>query len=105
MACSASTAPIDTVVAHCILSNGAAEMQGGRRRPRARYRSCAWKDAPEPQGLVARPRHDGLPIWGHREVHHTITVARQNAYIRHAGVLPQHDLVLRIAMCADNLVN
>ncbi len=48
---------------------------------------------------------DGLAVWGDRQVEHSKSVASQRGQLAHGWVLPDHDLVLRVAVGADNLVH
>ena len=62
------------------------------------------KHVPEPQRLVPGARDDDTAIGAHGQVEDSVGVAREAHDLRHAGVLPHDNLVLRVAVRADDLV-
>ena len=59
------------------------------------------KDVPEAEGFVAGAGDDGATVGAHAEVQHAVSVARERDDLRHAGVLPDIDGVLGVAVGAD----
>ena len=62
------------------------------------------EDLPEAEGLVPRCRCDGVAVGALRHVQDPGGVAPQLRHLRHAGVLPQAQLVLAEAMGAQQLL-
>lgn len=62
---------------------------------------CFAENAPEPESFVSGARHDGLSVRGHSEVKDTIGMSCQLGHLHQAGVLPDEDLILRVAVSAD----
>lgn len=62
------------------------------------------EDFPKPQRLVSGSRDDRLAIRAHRQVEHTERMAGQGDDLLHAGIFPDHDLVLAVAVRANDLV-
>ena len=54
---------------------------------------------PEPERLIASTRDYYLAIGTHCKVKYTVCMPRQGYYLLHAGVLPDDDLILTVAMC------
>jgi hypothetical protein len=52
-----------------------------------------------------RTRHDRLPVWRHCQVQHPHGVPRQHGHLLHGWVPPHDDLVLAVAVRADQLVH
>lgn len=71
-------------------------------------------DVPESQCLIASTRHYGLSIGTHGKVQHPtiwvsntslpVRVTRQGRHSLHLSTLPQHDLILAVAVSADDFV-
>lgn len=59
---------------------------------------------PEAQSLITSTSDDGLAIWAHSKVQDTVGVSGERNDLLHVGVLPDHDLVLAVAMRGHNLV-
>lgn len=53
---------------------------------------------PEPEGFIARPRHDIFTIRRHSQVQHTRGVAGQSLDLLHGGEAPQTNLILAVAV-------
>ena len=68
------------------------------------WRTWAREDVPETKGLVPRPCHDGAAIRVHGQVQHTMRVTDQRGNSLQLGIGPYIDLVLRVAMGADDLM-
>lgn len=60
---------------------------------------------PETQRLVASPRYNRAPVGVHCEVENSMRVADQRSHPLQLRVAPNIDLVLRIPVCAHNLVH
>lgn len=61
-------------------------------------------DLPETESLVTGTSHNGLTVRAHGEIQNTERVAGQGNNLLHARVLPDYDLVLTVAVGADDLV-
>ena len=59
---------------------------------------ASWKAVPETQSLVSRASDAHSAIWTHGQVENSVCVACERNNLRHAWVLPDHDLVLRVAV-------
>lgn len=59
---------------------------------------------PEAESLIAGTGDNDLAVGAHGEIEHTIRVARERDNLAHAGILPDDDLVLAVAVRRDNLI-
>lgn len=67
---------------------------------------CSWwfaKDTPEAQCLISTSRHDAGAIRAGCHVQHPALVPSQLTNLDQAGILPQTELVLAVAVAAENL--
>ena len=53
---------------------------------------------PEPESFVPSARHDALSVRRHGQVENTVAVAGQLGHLGEAGIFPDQDLVLRVAV-------
>lgn len=58
-----------------------------------------FKGVPEPERLIASARDYDLAIRTHCKVKYTVCMPRQGYHLLHAGVFPDNDLILTVAMC------
>ena len=58
---------------------------------------------PEPESFVPGARHDALTVRRHGEIENTVAVAGQLGHLGQAGIFPDKDLVLRVAVGRDQL--
>ena len=63
------------------------------------------EDVPEPQRLIPGARDHRLTVGRYREVQHPQRVPRQRRQLGHRGIPPHDDLVLRVPVRADQLVD
>ena len=66
-------------------------------------RSSLAKDAPKPERLITGAGNDGFTVGRHGQVEDAIRVARQLSHLRQTRVLPNQNLILRVAVGADQL--
>jgi hypothetical protein len=59
---------------------------------------------PEAKCFIASTSYNDLTVWAHGKVEHSIGVSGERNDLLHAGVLPDNDLVLGVAVCRDNFV-
>ena len=62
------------------------------------------KNIPKPQRLIPSPSNHYSPIRAHGQIQHSVGVARETRDLSHGGILPDHNLVLRIPVGGDDLV-
>lgn len=62
------------------------------------------KDVPKPQGLVAGASDNGLAVRAHGQIEHTVAVSGEFGQLGHHRILPDEDLILRVAVSGDELV-
>lgn len=99
--------PTRAVIPHPCLSYRGPH-QAAARAARARTPSCclgSWEHAPEAQGLIPCPCHNGLSVRCHSQVQHSVGVSGQGGKLGHAGVLPHIDLVLAVAVGRHQLIH
>ena len=85
------------------------QMSMSKQRLTKRAQASCWvfsplKAIPESQSLITSPSHNRPAVWTHREIEDPESVAGQACDLGHAGILPQDDLILTVAVRADDFI-